>query len=229
MARVGGGKEQAKLNLRMSEALQAKVEEDARERGLSMNAAIISRVEASFRREQQLREAMESILGGTRAVAIFQTLAGVAAQVQSKTGALWTEDFGTFLAVKRAWERILPILGPAMSSEMRQKFDEIAQDKWPATPDPLPLEDLWPAAGPGRGIFGALLGSEPPSQEELQRQQRVAQHDEVQQQYERDIAPLRQKLDALMEQVSLFEGIGNEIADEARPALLRRDKEKEGG
>jgi hypothetical protein len=223
MARAGGGKEQAKLNLRMSEALQAKIDEDARERGLSMNAAIISRVEASFRREEQLKEAMESVLGGARAVAIFQTLAGLAAQAESRTGAPWTEHYWTFQATIRAWRRILPTLAPTMPGEMRRDLDAISHDSWPEVPAGLPIEDLLPTYKPTpEAVLSAyLLGRERPSvQEQDQREgQTIVIARKALEEWIQGVKPLREKLESLTSQFCLFEGIGDQIAKEAMPVL----------
>ena len=101
-----------KLNLRMSERLQARVEKDASKRGLSMNAAIISRLEASFRHEQQLVETMENVLGGPRSAALFRTLAARAA---FQTGdESWLDDYGAFNSVLDDWWRSLKGIEPPM-------------------------------------------------------------------------------------------------------------------
>ena len=216
MARATGSKEQAKLNLRMSEVLQAKIEKDARKRGLSMNAAIISRIESSFRREQQLKKAMESVLGGSRGFAIFQTLAGLAAQAETRMGAQWTDDYETFRVVTRVWDRILPFLGPPLPAELRQKMAEVAPDKWPPVedpPEPVPGQDGYP---------GPLLGGpfDGPSPEEKWRQKstQVAQEREERRRF-------WDKMKSLQEQFKLFEEIGDRIAEEAGPSLAKRHKD----
>jgi hypothetical protein len=93
-------------------------------------------------------------------------------------------------------------------------------------PASLPIEDLLPTNNPtpGAGLSGGLLGREPPSvqeqeQQERERQQRVLMNRKAWDEWLQAVEPLRKKLDSLTSQHSLFEGIGDQIAKEAMPAL----------
>src|SRR5258708_35842855 len=67
------------LNMRTTKEIRDRLEAEAVANGRSLAQEIELRLEASFRREQQLAEAMESVLGGPRSSALFRTLAARAA------------------------------------------------------------------------------------------------------------------------------------------------------
>ena len=171
---------------------------------------------------------MDSVLGGTRAAAAFQTLASLAKRVETQTGTSWTEDYGTFVAVKRLWDRVFPLLAPTPSKELQEKMAEVSPDKWPKEPEPLTLqEDLTGPNKPdySRGVLGALLGREPAeplSPEEAAARAETERNVAAWAEYQREIQPLRSKLQQLGDHFRLLEDIGEGVAKDAVPELRRR-------
>src|SRR5690242_19115566 len=87
--------EPAKLNLRMSTALQKRVSRDAEERGISMNAAIIARLEQAF------------LYGGAELEPLFRQISSAVEIIESQRGERWLKNYETFIAVVAALKSIL--------------------------------------------------------------------------------------------------------------------------
>src|SRR5271166_4499418 len=104
------GSEQAKLNLRMPEALRERIERYSEQRGVSMNAAIIGRLLDSFDREQTISEAVEAALmaafGSAENYAFGLMVATVKRMVEANTGDPMERERSTtgevFTTLKRA-------------------------------------------------------------------------------------------------------------------------------
>jgi hypothetical protein len=123
MAGKSADSELVKLNLRMQERLRALVEADAESRGLSMNAAIIQRLERTFRedqavveREQAIRSATEAELkqrfGGERAFEDGLVWASTVAALERVAGKSWRADLETNLRVRSFLDAYVAVYGP---------------------------------------------------------------------------------------------------------------------
>ena len=113
MARAKHLELSAKLNLRMPESLQAKVDRDAEKRGLSMNAVIIARLEGSFAREKQQSEAIDDFLGGKATAALIREFLGAAGDIETKLGVKsWLDNPAAFTLVRDLWLQILDRYDP---------------------------------------------------------------------------------------------------------------------
>jgi hypothetical protein len=95
------------LNLRMREALRKRIARDAKRRGISLNTAIVERLEQSLEGERALAEAVELTYGAPHLKPLFQMMGAVAGQIEKKTGKKCDEDLRTYSAARAAWRKVI--------------------------------------------------------------------------------------------------------------------------
>jgi hypothetical protein len=82
----------SKINLRMPAQLRGELERESEERGLTLNAVILDRIQM-FRAPHLL--------------ALFQMMASAATRIEQITGRSCTADTGTYFGVRAAWQKII--------------------------------------------------------------------------------------------------------------------------
>ena len=92
----------------MKEPLRAAIEGAANERGISLNAEAVRRLEASFARE----EAADAAFGGRAQRVLMQFLAHAISLVEEQTDGKWLENPTTHGAVRGMLDSVLDELAP---------------------------------------------------------------------------------------------------------------------
>lgn len=121
------------IKVRMKEPLRAKLEKAAKERGISLNAEAVDRLERSFQTQAVLIET----LGGKDAYSILKVLGSVAALIQTRTGKT-AADWKTGVAIGRAWKRLITEWVPRPPAEWFAELTELPEDRleMPERPEP---------------------------------------------------------------------------------------------
>jgi hypothetical protein len=101
--------DQRHVNVRMREDLRVQLADDATRRDVSMNAAIIERLERGFRDE--------ALLGGPSTYRLMVLLSSVVTGVERRMGRSLFSDFATFTACSAAITQALRLLGESSFSE----------------------------------------------------------------------------------------------------------------
>ncbi len=100
------------LKVRMKEPLRAQIERAAKDRGVSLNAEVVERLNLSFQKEDAL--------GGRELAGLFQMIAGAVALVEAKSGESWLKDWATFSSVRTAIINILKTHVPELPDAIRE-------------------------------------------------------------------------------------------------------------
>jgi hypothetical protein len=143
----------------MPEGLRDQIERYAEQRGISMNAAIIGRLQDSFGREQAIGEAIDSAMGGPVSAILLKNLVAAAkmAELRERRGP-WHDDYKTFRTVEAAWEEILKRFAPKPDKELSRRVAGLKALKARALARPSPPE---PLTGTGEIMGHGLLGQQP--------------------------------------------------------------------
>jgi hypothetical protein len=133
MVRVRDEADYVQLKLRIKESLRAKLEREATERQITLNAAVADRLERSFQYEDSL--------GGRRTTAVLRGLAETTRFLQGDYGRddEWLDDRGKFNQVVATWnidlERIKPKEDDADRQARQEGLDEFKKMLVQASPD----------------------------------------------------------------------------------------------
>ena len=104
------------LKTRMKEPLRAKLEAAAEEKGISLNAEAVQRLERSFFDENTA----QYLLGfAAHSMMALRCLGDAVAKIEGETGRTWHEDWDTRQRVKAAFESILEVFGAKQPAEDR--------------------------------------------------------------------------------------------------------------
>lgn len=98
------------LKIRMKEPLRAKVEKEAKKRGVSLNSEVVSRIEDTFINRDDL-------FGGANRYRLMRFLATGIELVELKTGKSWENDIKTKEAVKAATSALFDTFGPSFDEK----------------------------------------------------------------------------------------------------------------
>jgi hypothetical protein len=139
---AGKGK-RVPLNMRTTQELRARVAKAAADSGRSLVQEVEARLEQSFLEEDAASRAF-----GGRDTAVFLRWLGAAAELtETLTGKEWLRDWGTFLAVRGAWNGLIARAVPPEPKDWEESLEEAkAYFPIPELPD-LPSEPL-PEHGP---------------------------------------------------------------------------------
>lgn len=102
------------LKTRMKEPLRARLEEAAKDRGVSLNSELVDRLERSFERENNIIQS----IGGLEYFALLAMLGNAVKLVEEQTGRKWQQDFETREQVKQAIATIFDAISPKLGSEL---------------------------------------------------------------------------------------------------------------
>ena len=104
------------LKTRMKEPLRAKLEAAAEEKGISLNAEAVQRLERSFFDENTA----QYLLGfEPQSMLALRCLGDAVAKIEGETGRTWHEDWDTRQRVKAAFESVVKIFGAKQPAENR--------------------------------------------------------------------------------------------------------------
>ena len=95
------------LKARMKEPLRAKLEAAAEEKGISLNAEMVHRLERSFSDEDSLANEF----GGIDDYRVAKLLFAIIPLIEAQTGKSWRRDQATFRHVAEGWSAILHVIG----------------------------------------------------------------------------------------------------------------------
>lgn len=133
MVRVRDEADTVQLKLRVKESLRARLEREATERQITLNAAVVDRLERSFKYEDSC--------AGRRTAAVLLGLAQIARFLQGDYGRddEWLDDRTKFNAMVDAWnndlERIKPKEPETDRQERQEGIEEFRKLLAQATPD----------------------------------------------------------------------------------------------
>ena len=102
------------LTTRITERTRKGLEEAAAAEDRSLSQEIEFRLEESFRRDREF--------GGRELRGLFHMMTGAAEIIEDRTGKTFSEDVETFMAMKKAWDRLLSSYAPDF--EVYQKYLE---------------------------------------------------------------------------------------------------------
>ena len=102
------------LTTRITERTRKGLEEAAAAEDRSLSQEIEFRLEESLRRDQEF--------GGRELRGLFRMMTGAAEIIEGRTGKSFSEDFETFLTMKKAWDRLLSSYAPDF--KVYQKYME---------------------------------------------------------------------------------------------------------
>lgn len=201
------------LGLRVTAERRRALEEAAARSGRSISQEIELRLEQSFQDE--------SALGGREMLGLFRMMAGVAAVIEERrNGKRWSEDWETFLAVRKAWHAMINSVCPELSPEWIERLRTLqASDPGPSPGRPPALAP----SGPGMlsGIFGLTGGTseaEPTDPEERARlyadwQQKNKEWEEAANEWIARATDFSNKMTAMKEHLTQLEAFGTEVAN----------------
>jgi Arc-like DNA binding domain len=114
MARRRKETETVQIGLRVKEPLRAALEDAARQRGVSMNAETVARLERSFEQDQRIADVFGSaeLFGLMRALAAIMTSAATAVATSEKEAHEWLADPWRYDLAVRAAVAALEALRP---------------------------------------------------------------------------------------------------------------------
>ena len=118
------------LKVRMKEPLRAKIEVAAKERGVSLNAETVARLEQTFQEEEAL--------GGRQFRAMFSLFGNAAVLIEQQTGQSCFKDWNTWVAVQAAWKRLGVTFGPLPSKAWLKALLEASKATPVAFSEPPP-------------------------------------------------------------------------------------------
>jgi hypothetical protein len=133
-----------KINVRMREVLRHRIEDDARARDISMNAAFIDRVERGFHDE--------NLFGNPSIYRLMVLLATVVGGVERRIGRSLFSDYATYAACSAAITGALRMLAESSFTEEEVR----AADEGASLLSGEPREKLSPAALALDAAFSAL-------------------------------------------------------------------------
>ena len=118
MVRVRDDADYVQLKLRVKESLRARLEQEATERQITLNAAVVDRLERSFQYEESL--------GGRRTTAVLRGLAETARFLQGQYACddEWLDDRVKFNEIINSWNNDLERLKPKEADADRQSRQE---------------------------------------------------------------------------------------------------------
>ncbi len=108
------------LKVRMKEPLRARIEKAAKDRGVSLNAEIVDRVEKSFLKADAL--------GNPELVGLFQMMAGAVAIIEARYGNSWSTDWDTSVAVQAAWTKLMEAVAAKPPPVLVRLLDDAIPD-----------------------------------------------------------------------------------------------------
>jgi Arc-like DNA binding dprotein len=193
-----GASKRAQFNTRLRQEVKKRLEQAAASAGRSLSEEIEHRLEQSLRDEE--------VAGGGRLHSLFRLLGGTAGLIEEHRGAAFLDDYETFVAVSKAWQKILNAVRPAATPEFSQWIADIGPEP-PLAPEP-------PRYPTGKG----LMGLPQPSEEALRLYERQqAEYEQNLAKWQVTIQDYRRRLNERVEHFKDLERFGEQVAD----ALLR--------
>jgi hypothetical protein len=214
------------LNMRTTKETRDRLAAAAAASGRSLVQEVEFRVEQTFRQE----DARVQFFGGPELDALFKQIAGAVGFIEQKTGAKWTEDYETYIAVTAALDRIVKevrsTMQPTPSARTVAMVAEAIEMKprRPDVPRPTPAELLGqPAERPGY-IVGTLLGGAvPPTEPKFASADDAKRSEEEWVEYDRQMEGYRQRLQDTKAYFDALTQIGDEAATQRRPNQTPRE------
>ncbi|MBK8907628.1 MAG: hypothetical protein IPM60_06915 [Rhodospirillales bacterium] len=105
------------VKIRMRPHLRQALEASAAERGNSLNAEVVSRLDEAFLSERD-------IYGGPHTAALMKLLGLTVRMVEQMTGKAWDTDLGTQHAMRRAVAGVLAVVDRAADGGVQQEHEE---------------------------------------------------------------------------------------------------------
>jgi Arc-like DNA binding domain len=197
-----GASKRAQFNTRLRQEVKKRLEQAAASAGRSLSEEIENRLEQSLRDEEAA--------GGTRLHSLFRLLAGTAGLIEEQRGAAFLDDYETFLAVSKAWEKILRAVCPPAAPELSRWLSDIGPE-----PPPVPEPPRYPWSNTDKGVSELLQ----PSEEEALRsyEQQKVEYDQNVAEWQATMQDYQRRLKERIEYFNELERLGELVAD----ALLR--------
>ena len=96
------------VTIRVRDALKSELQSAAAEFGRSLSEEMETRLERSLLEERAAHEE----LGGQHVYDMFRLLGAAARLIEARTGKRSSDDWETWYAVQKAWQKLIPALGP---------------------------------------------------------------------------------------------------------------------
>jgi Arc-like DNA binding domain len=196
-----GASKRAQFNTRLRQEVKKRLEQAAASAGRSLSEEIEHRLEQSLRDEE--------VAGGGRLHSLFRLLGGTAGLIEEHRGAAFLDDYETFIAVSKAWQKILNAVRPAAAPELSRWISDIGPE-----PPPPPEPPGYPWPNTGKGLSGLLQ----PSEKALRLyEEQKAEYQQTFAEWQATVQDYRRRLNERVDHFKELERLGEQVAD----AVLR--------